>query len=69
MKEKCQNCGEKRELSIWVGEGGMLAYTHGSYQMWCKKCILKAQLEHAEEEAKRIPKLKIKLSQLEKSER
>lgn len=55
---KCQNCGKHEATIKWVGEGGILEMTHGMYQMWCKCCVLKAQLLHAEYMAGQIPKFK-----------
>lgn len=31
---------------MWVGEGGILDYVHGSYENWCQKCVTEAQENH-----------------------
>jgi len=55
--ELCQNC-HKREATVdWVGEGGVLDWTHGLYKKWCKVCVLEAQLKYARKIARNIPKL------------
>jgi hypothetical protein len=58
---KCQNCNERDATQTWVGEGGVMAWTHGMYQYWCELCCTQAQLKYAEEAAARIPELKEKL--------
>lgn len=64
-KGKCDNCGKKRKLTAWVGEGGMLDLVHGAYSMWCEECQWRAQLRYAEGLAKNIPSLKRKLKKYE----
>lgn len=60
----CQNCNKRKGTETWVGEGSMLNFTHGYYQMWCKICCLEAQLEHAKKLADTIPKLTEELEKL-----
>ncbi len=48
----------------WVGDGGMLAFTHGWTQKWCDVCCLEAQLAHAYERAAEIPGMLAKLADL-----
>jgi hypothetical protein len=64
MKQPCVHC-HKREATVqWVGEGGMLAFTHGMYEMWCDYCCTVEQLKHAQRSAKQIPRLEKKLKKL-----
>lgn len=60
-KMKCQKCNKYNATIKWVGEGGVLDFTHGFYQEWCKQCALKEQIKHCEKAAKRLPRLKEKL--------
>ena len=57
MAEMCQNCGAREATENWVCEGGTLAYMHGAYWRWCRLCVLRAQLAHAEVMAESIPEL------------
>lgn len=59
----CGNCHERQGTEPWVGEGGTLAYVHGMFSMWCKRCTLKAQIEHSEACAARLPALREQLEQ------
>ena len=61
LKMKCQHCHAREATDNYVGEGGVLAFTHGMYQRWCRICVLEVQLEYAEKIAKNIPKLKKEL--------
>ena len=61
----CANCGQRPATQFWVGEGGMLAYTHGHYQSWCEPCVLQAQLDYARERAEAIPDLERQLAALD----
>jgi hypothetical protein len=61
---KCQNCGIREGTENWVGQGSVLDYAHGNYQMWCKLCVAKAQLKNAEKVVKTIPKLKARVKSL-----
>ena len=53
----CDNCKLHPATCTWVGDGGVLAWTHGFRQRWCDCCALKAQLNHARDRAAEIPKL------------
>ena len=64
-KVMCQNCGEREGTNDWVGEGGMLAWSHGWSQKWCDLCCVREQLAHAKKLAERIPELEEKLERLE----
>jgi hypothetical protein len=61
---KCVNCKERPATLDWVGDGGVLAYTHGMSVRWCEVCATRAQLEHAQAAAQRIPELETKLRTL-----
>lgn len=51
----CENCSEHRATSWWVGSGGSLAVSRFYMQAaWCGCCMLKAQVEHAEEQAAKL---------------
>ena len=58
---KCQNCKVHKGTETWLGEGSVLDYAHGNYQMWCKCCVLLAQIKHAKKIANNLPKLVNKL--------
>lgn len=60
----CANCHQRPATIIWVGEGGMLAYTHGGGVWWCKFCATEAQLAYAKAAALRIPELEQQLATL-----
>jgi RNA polymerase subunit RPABC4/transcription elongation factor Spt4 len=64
----CQNCGKREATENWVGEGGMLALTHGMYSCWCKICCLEAQLKYMREIVARIPETEAELAALRKQE-
>jgi hypothetical protein len=53
----CQNCGKEGKLETWVGYGGIMDFVHGNYHLWCRKCILKAQIKECKKAVKRLPKL------------
>lgn len=53
----CAKCQHRPGTEIWVGEGGTLAYVHGMYSRWCRRCVIEAQLEHAKTIAATIPAL------------
>lgn len=42
----CSACGQRTGTERW---GDALAATHGFAQMWCRLCVLNAQIEHAME--------------------
>lgn len=58
----CDNCGKRPGTEPWVGDGGLLAMTHGWTKMWCKPCVLEAQIGHARERADVIPELEAELA-------
>lgn len=62
--QECVRCHRVAPLQIWVGEGGIMGYVHGAYQMWCERCIVEAQLEHALRADEGIPTLKARLKEL-----
>ena len=57
----CQNCNKHKGTENWVGNGNMMSYVHGDYQIWCKCCCLQAQMKNAEEVIKNYERLKKKL--------
>jgi hypothetical protein len=59
---RCDNCGQLGATIKWFGEGGTLAFTHGWWKPWCELCALKANLEYAEKQARRIPDLRKQLA-------
>jgi hypothetical protein len=59
----CRNCGERPGTEKYSASGGALDFIHGSYQMWCRVCVLEAQLSHARERAAAIPDLERQLQE------
>ena len=59
---KCQHCHKRKATIKWVGEGGMLAFLHGAYEMWCNRCCDEAQLafakKHKDDYKKLLKKMK-----------
>ncbi len=53
----CANCRDRVGTEPWVGEGGVLALIHGMSVLWCRRCVLTAQLAYARAQASRIPDL------------
>ena len=60
----CRNCGRHRGTVRWVGEGGVLALTHGGWAPWCECCCLKEQLKYAKKLAAKIPQLEKQLAKV-----
>jgi hypothetical protein len=60
-KELCQNCGKREATENWIGEGGALAFAHGWYKRWCKRCCLEMQIIYAELHKNDLEKLKKEL--------
>lgn len=58
-KGLCANCKLHKATMIYTNS--TMDMVHGSYAFWCECCILKMQIQHAEERAKALPELKIKL--------
>jgi hypothetical protein len=50
----CHNCGKRKGVIVW---GDMLAITHGGGSPRCEVCAYTAQLEHALNRAKALPRL------------
>jgi hypothetical protein len=61
---KCQKCNKHEATINWVGEGGILDYTHGMYERWCECCALKENIKHAKKMAKRLSILERKLERI-----
>ncbi len=59
----CKNCGDREASVKWTGDGGVLALVHGAWQPWCSICVLKTQIEHAEERAAALPELRRELEE------
>jgi len=64
LGDPCQHCGERPSTGMWTGDSGTLAYVHGCYAFWCAQCMLRAQIEHAEGCAARLPELRSALEKL-----
>jgi hypothetical protein len=64
-KVLCQNCGRREGTEIW--SEGSIAYVHGIFTMWCKRCTVEKQLAFAQEAAARIPDLQHQLMVLDMS--
>lgn len=61
----CSLCKKHKAIMIWTDS--TLALTHGLYGYACDCCAIRAQLKHAKEMAKNIPKLQKKLTKLKTS--
>lgn len=59
FKKQCQKCGLRDGTEVWTE--GMMAYVHGSYQMWCEQCCIVEQIRHCEEAVARLPELRLRL--------
>lgn len=59
----CQKCHERPATETW--SEGSIAFVHGLFQRWCKRCVVAAQLAHAEEMAARLPSLRAELAALD----
>lgn len=59
----CEHCyvHEATDRFAYEGGGG-LALVHGAFQFWCRCCVLKAQVEHAEKAAARLEALRAELA-------
>ncbi|KKN82016.1 hypothetical protein LCGC14_0312830 [marine sediment metagenome] len=64
----CENCGLRDATGWWVGDGGVLAFVHGHKKAWCEQCVVRAQIQHAEEMAANLPSLRETLDTLERRE-
>jgi hypothetical protein len=60
----CQNCGKERALHNWAGTMSALECARNPQHMflWCERCCLEAQIEHARNQAARIPGLEAELA-------
>jgi hypothetical protein len=63
----CASCGLHPGTVKWVGNGGAMNLIHGFYEMRCKGCVLRAQIESAEERAAALPGLRSELAEWESS--
>jgi hypothetical protein len=63
-KGPCRNCGVREASTWWVGDSGTLGFVHGMGQPWCERCCVEKQIEHAEEVAKKLPKLRLDLERM-----
>jgi len=60
----CANCNKHQGTEIWVGNGGIMAYSHGMYVYWCRCCVLDANLKYAKRQAKLIPAMEARKKRL-----
>lgn len=60
-EQTCANCGKHKGTIRW-GEGPIAA-VHGLFAWWCECCALKAQIAHAEERARELENMKIRLAE------
>lgn len=66
FKDLCINCSMRKGTERWVGDyDAITAARTGWHQMWCKRCVIVAQLERAKELAARIPELERQLAELD----
>lgn len=59
---ECVNCHQRPATMFWIGEEGLLAFSHGYHESWCELCVLRAQLDCAKERAEAIPELERELA-------
>src|SRR3972149_3983851 len=58
----CAKCGKHRASVFWLGNQGLMEYTHGGHaEFWCECCAVKAQLKYARDQARRVRVLEKKL--------
>lgn len=65
---RCVKCLTRPSTGTWVGDGGVLAYTHGFGESWCDLCMAREQLAYAEKLAAQIPDIRARLAELEKAD-
>lgn len=63
----CACCGVFPGTEKFVDDGGALALVHGMYEMWCKGCVLRAQIQHIEDRIVSLAELKAELREWEAS--
>ena len=64
IEEVCVHCNKRPATTNWVGNGGILEYSHGMYERWCDHCCTFEQLKAARKAAKQIPTLEKRLKKL-----
>lgn len=62
----CANCQRREGAVVWVGNASAFEYARNPHigRLWCRRCVLEAQLEHALQAAEQIPRLKRELEEL-----
>lgn len=66
----CSNCNVRKGTERWVGEYDSVTVARtGWHQMWCKRCVVVAQLEHAKRLAATIPELENQLAAFDRLDR
>ena len=53
----CGKCRTYPGMKVWTDS--MLSYVHGQYACWCERCVLDAQIAHAEQAAEQLPALRL----------
>ncbi len=61
---KCGNCHEHEGTEKWVGEGSVMDFIHGGYEMWCKCCCLKYQVNYVKAQTSRLEGLEKELREI-----
>lgn len=61
----CTNCKVRPATLRWVGDGGVMALTHGGSTVWCELCVVRAQADYAAEGVRRLETLNRRLAELE----
>lgn len=64
----CAVC-RARPATHWYAEGGLMEAIHGGAEARCMGCILRSQIERAEESAARLDKLRVELTLWERSQK
>ena len=65
---KCSRCKVKEATENWVGEGSVMDWVHGMYEMCCKGCCLKMQIEWAVKHKDDLKNLRKELKAYEETE-
>jgi hypothetical protein len=64
----CAHCKTRPATTVWVGDGGVMAFIHGAGEDWCRRCVLEAQLAHAQAMEQQIPVLRRELAAIDDTE-
>lgn len=60
----CEKCRRHVATVNFSESGSWLDCSHANWQYWCECCVLKAQVKHARDAARRLPGLEKSLAQV-----